>query len=61
MAGTGSCGNCGRAFSPTSGAPITNIGLRYAYKRGSPEYAALDEDVTKWTGKRSQTMSAMGR
>jgi len=45
------------SYSPSEvlgagGAPITNIGQRYAYKRGSPEFTALDEDVAKWTGKR---------
>ena len=44
------------SYSPSEvlggGAPITNIGQRSAYKRGSPEYTALDEDVAKWTGKR---------
>jgi hypothetical protein len=45
------------SYSPSEvlgagGAPITNIGLKTAYKRGSPEFVALDEDVAKWTGKR---------
>jgi hypothetical protein len=32
-------------------ARVYQMGRQYAYKRGSPEFAALDAEVMHWTGK----------
>ena len=33
-------------------ARVLKVGQLYAYKRGSPEFTRLDDEVARWTGKR---------